>query len=338
MRILFTAALAALTLSSSVARAQPAFDTTLLEPRYVEVEPGRRLHLRCVGVGSPTVVFEQGGEGMIFNWSRVQPAVAEFTRTCVYDRAGFGWSDPPRAAVTAINVTSDLNAALRESGVEGPIVLVGHSIGGFYATMYADRFLPQVAGLVLVDPGFTGQSSGLEGAAWDHDQSNIRRGENYLLRCAEAARQGKLNEGNLADLRCYPLPKVESSAARAYALHAVTNPHWYAAEHSQSVHYFSADKELSVSHQQEHDASRSFGDLPMIVLTAGESPNDSWRTEAGSNLYQQRWSAGHAKLAERSNRGERRIINGADHFIQLTKPDAVIQAVREVVDAARTTK
>lgn len=310
-------------------------DPTLLTPHLVEVEPGRSLNISCIGSESPTVVFEQGGEGMIFNWANVLPAISSLARICVYDRGGFGWSDPPRYPVTARSVTDDLHALLMRAGVTGPIVLVGHSVGGFYATMYADRFPEEVAGLVLVDPGFSGQNVGWL-ADHEKEQSNTRRGEGNLLRCAELARTGRLAEANLKENRCFPVPPhATTPAERRYALHAVTRPYWYLAEHSQSVNYFTADAGLSVSHQQERDAARSFGDLPMIVLSAQRFPRDAWRTREETAVVGRRWREGHEALARRSTRGRIEVVQGAGHFIQRDRSDAVIAAIREVLAVAR---
>lgn len=336
-------ALGALALAGSAA-SQPSptpasapMRAQMLEPRLIAVEPGRRLNLRCAGKGSPTVVFDQGGEGMIFNWARVQPAVQAMTRTCVYDRGGFGWSDPPRYPVTAVSVTDDLHTLLRRGGVTGPVVLVGHSIGGFYATMYADRFFDEVAGLVLVDPGFSGQAYGVRGERWDASIASVRKGEEGLLRCAALARKGALTAASLAANNCYDPPDAaEGEAARRYALHAITGPHWYEAEHSQSVQFITADPErLSLSHQQERDARRSFGALPMVVLSAGTVPSDAWQTPEEVLLFQGLWRAGHEGLAKRSTRGRFAVVPGAGHFIQKDRPEAVIDAVRAVLAEAR---
>ena len=273
---------------------------------------------------------------MIFNWAEVQPSVTAITRTCFYDRGGFGWSDPPRYPVTAMTVTDELRDVLAAVGVRAPIVLVGHSIGGFYATMYADRFPLEVAGMVLVDPGFAGQSSGAAGERALVEQGNIRRGEGDLVRCAELARLGKLAARNLAESRCYALPaeNLEGETAR-YALHAVTGPHWYEAEHSQSVNYFSPDERLSVSHQQERDAARNFGDMPLVVLSRDIWVDAPWRTAAEGRTYRDRWRAGQAELAARSSHGRFTVVPGSGHFVQKDRPDVVLAAIRDVVMAVR---
>jgi pimeloyl-ACP methyl ester carboxylesterase len=307
----------------------------LLQPRRLDIGGGRRLNFRCVGSGSPTVVFEQGGEGFISNWAKVQPAVSALTRTCVYDRAGFGYSDPPDQPVTAISVTDDLRAALDKAGLRQPVVLAGHSVGGFYATMFANRFPARVAGLVLVDPGFSGQELLLSTQRQLVVQANIRRGEGYLMRCAALARERALTADNLAQNRCITPPAGSTPEEMRYIVHAITRPHWYEAEHSQSVNYFSGDAEPSVSHAQEMKASRSFGDLPMIVLSREKVLPAPWRTAEENEAGLRNWLAGHQKLAARSSRGRWTVVPGSDHFIQKDKPQAVIDAIAEVVAAAR---
>jgi pimeloyl-ACP methyl ester carboxylesterase len=55
---------------------------------------GHRLHLHCVGQGSPTVVLNAGLGAFSLDWGAVQPQIAASTRVCAYDRAGLGWSEP----------------------------------------------------------------------------------------------------------------------------------------------------------------------------------------------------------------------------------------------------
>ena len=69
--------------------------------RVVEIEEGRGLYVRCTGSGSPTVVMEAGDEVDSFHYINVEGAVSEKTRTCVYDRAGLGKSDPAPPAPAA---------------------------------------------------------------------------------------------------------------------------------------------------------------------------------------------------------------------------------------------
>lgn len=116
---------------------------------------GYSLHLKCVGEGEPTVLIDAGmGEPPIESgsWNKVIPAVSNAMRTCIYDRAGLGTSDPAtKTTRTIADLSSDLNVLLIESKINGPLILVGHSIGGMNIRLYAKNQPGQVRGIVLVD-------------------------------------------------------------------------------------------------------------------------------------------------------------------------------------------
>jgi pimeloyl-ACP methyl ester carboxylesterase len=110
-----------------------------------------RLHLNCTGSGSPTVVLMSGLGGNSAGWARIAPAVAETSRVCAYDRAGQGWSEDATGPQDGVGAATELHTLLDAAGEDGPYVPVGHSIGGDYAMVYADRYPEQVAGMVLLD-------------------------------------------------------------------------------------------------------------------------------------------------------------------------------------------
>jgi pimeloyl-ACP methyl ester carboxylesterase len=112
---------------------------------------GHRLHLSCTGTGSPTVVLEAGGGGMSTDFGLIAPAVARDTRVCVYDRAGRGWSEPAQTVPHGGQIAIDLHTLLQRGHVPGPYVLAGHSFGGLYVQIFADRYPGEVAGMVLID-------------------------------------------------------------------------------------------------------------------------------------------------------------------------------------------
>jgi len=117
--------------------------------RLVDVG-GHRLHIRCTGSGSPTVVLEPGlGETASAMARWIAPDVARTTRVCVYDRAGHGRSEA--APSKHADAPRDLHFLLEREDVPGPYVMVGHSLGGIFALSYTHRYPAQVSGVVLVD-------------------------------------------------------------------------------------------------------------------------------------------------------------------------------------------
>ncbi|GAA3533922.1 alpha/beta hydrolase [Amycolatopsis ultiminotia] len=113
---------------------------------------GGAMLLHRSGTGDPSVVFmASGGASGVYYWN-VHNLVAEFTTSVIYDRLGLGWSDTVDLPRSGTQVTDDLHELLRVAAVPGPYVLVGHSLGGLYARLYAKRFAGEIAGLVLLDP------------------------------------------------------------------------------------------------------------------------------------------------------------------------------------------
>jgi pimeloyl-ACP methyl ester carboxylesterase len=116
---------------------------------------GRSLFIECRGIGSQTVVFLVGS-----GWVRTQmrpiedEVLADGVRVCDYDRAGEGDSDAASAAQTDIDVTNDLAKLLVTARIQPPYVLVGQSVGGDQAWLYANRHPADVAGLLIMNAGF----------------------------------------------------------------------------------------------------------------------------------------------------------------------------------------
>jgi pimeloyl-ACP methyl ester carboxylesterase len=113
---------------------------------------GRRLALTRRGTGAPTVVLETGLGVESAEWEPIQREVATFTATCRYDRANRGASDPAPTPRAAGALVGDLHALLETAAIPRPCVLVGHSLGGVIARVYAHQYPHDVAGLLLVDP------------------------------------------------------------------------------------------------------------------------------------------------------------------------------------------
>src|SRR5438309_355903 len=113
---------------------------------------GYRLHINCVGTGSPTVVIDAGWGDSSGAWSSwVQPVVAGTTRVCTYDRAGMGYSEPGPLPRTAERFAEELHTLLSRADVPGPYVLVGHSLGGLPVRVFAHEYAAEVSGVVLID-------------------------------------------------------------------------------------------------------------------------------------------------------------------------------------------
>ncbi|KQT31894.1 hypothetical protein ASG29_08395 [Sphingomonas sp. Leaf412] len=275
------AALAALALLQTT---PPAPDTR------VAVDGTRRINLVCTGQGSPTVVLTGGAGATAATWRAVQPAVAARTRTCSWDRAGFGRSDAGPARQTATETARDLDRALAAAKVTGPLVLVGHSIGSYETLLFADAHPRRVAGIVLADPSLPDMFRLL-----GEDPAAVMAPHAAPFRaCAAALRAGT------------PPPAGPVACAG--------DP----ARYDTAVSFFDAagDSARAVANPR-----RSFGAMPLVVLTVGPAP-----------AAPTPWTAGHDSIAALSTRGTRAHVPDSGHMIQRDRPAAIVAAIATVLD------
>jgi pimeloyl-ACP methyl ester carboxylesterase len=261
--------------------------------RLVHLEDGRRINLRCMGRGSPTVLMESGFGAGSAAWSKVQPALARTTRVCAYDRAGQGFSDPGPLPRDGPAIARDLDAALQRAGIEGPFVVVGHSAGALYGRLFAGRRPGEVEGLVLVDPTIEGRADpgrdGLEG---------VRRRVRRCLAAAEVTPQPPDDDprwqgcGNRADARAREIAR---------------NPLTWKNQLSELDAIFGRTSEAVLR------MGAMLDDTPIYVITASDSAATG--QQVGFDKPVSLWELQHVRLAlgpvipsrhERPPRGDRR--------------------------------
>ncbi len=304
--------------------------------QLVPVSGGRLLNLRCVGEGATTVVLDAGGGRFSAAWRKVQGEIAKFARVCSYDRAGYGFSSPNDRPSTAMNIVDDLHQALERMEIRGPLVLVGHSAGGLYVTLYADLYPSEVAGLVLVDPAFASQSHDNVLAAWsgypdilvEQRAKQIENGK-LMRECADSARAGRLKTA-LGACPCITTPKDQPELA-SYVADYCSGPKQYEGMLAEEAALSGVIGEpTSISNEQEAAAARSFGAMPLTILTNASGWSYTRSADLNARLTMV-WRAGHVGLAARSSRGKVVVVPKSGHTIQGDQPGAVVDAIREVV-------
>lgn len=275
---------------------------------------GRRLHLYCTGTGSPTVVLEAGlGEFSLPAWHSVQPQIAGFTRVCSYDRAGQGWSDPAPAPQLATAMVDDLHSLLTQAGERTPFVLVGHSAGGPLVRHYAAYHRGEVVGLVLLDGSHEDQKKLEPIPVW----------VGWMVR-------------SLPVVNALGVDRVAAAFGTSDTITAIASARTTrAASVASMVDFWSVfDPWLD---QVRADA-RLFGDLPLVVITAGHRSPDPGQSAEESARSKARWYSMQQDIASRSTAGRWIIADSSGHHIQHDQPSLVVATARSQVDAARVAR
>jgi len=187
---------------------------------------GRSIQLACQGEGGPVAVIDAGmGTAPVEDpgWRRIAVRVAQTTRVCLYDRAGLGGSDrAPEGTRTSLDAARDLHAALSAASVDGPYLLVGHSLGGLHAQVFAAHYPADTAGLVLVSATHPDQFSrwlALLPAPAQSEEKAVTEARAFLLNVVDSAQ----NEERL-DMR--------TSAKQAHQLRSLGRKPVIVATHS----------------------------------------------------------------------------------------------------------
>jgi len=309
--------------------------------RLVDVG-GHLMHIHCTGEGSPTVVLEAGTGGFSFDWSLVQPEVARFTRVCSYDRAGQAWSDLGPRPRTKKQIIYEFHTLLENAKISGPYILVGHSGGGYLVRLYQAQYPGEVVGMVLAECGHENSIFIINGKA-------VRMRELSTGKPVPDARSDMLESDRSVPLetskqieqqmRLMGKSKIESPYETLppylpqIRLWAVAQPKHYLADDNP----FEAE-ELAAVYTERHKTEYPLGDIPLLVLhreRGGYKPVPGIITPEVAKQMEEERIENNRDLVRLSRNSAHIIAKNSGHDVHLDRPELVIDAIRQVVEAVR---
>jgi pimeloyl-ACP methyl ester carboxylesterase len=322
-------------------RVAPGDDVFTRPGRIVAAADGARLNLYCMGKGSPTVIFDSGWEDWAPAWAVVQPRVAQWTRACSYDRAGAGFSGPGPMPRTSVRIADELHSALHDAGIAGPYILVGNAFGGDPARTFADLYVQDVAGLVMVEA----DASDLEPEPMRDDE---HRGESRyvgkLRECRDSIAAGK---------PLPPLPPRPGQPPRTCAqqfFRGIPEARWSPALNASLLHiaetkvamydgFISEMEQMAWDEQWLQQHRRSLDHRPVRVLTTGNhgvAHLPATDAQDPKHLeYEHQIAKAQARWLELSSNAKQIFVPSSSEYIEFDQPDAVVRAIREVYDQSR---
>lgn len=284
---------------------------------------GYRLHMHVEGEGMPTVVFDSGAGGIGLHWEIVRPAIAKVARVVVYDRAGLGWSDPSPKPRRADVMAEELHILLTNANIEGPFILVGHSLGGVVVRHFAAKYTNEVAGLVMVDSAHEQQMKhcpealvkmvnsmkGMMGVMKLMGKLGIFALKPDLVQIGD---NGKLSKELVANMQGV----MASSDSHAEAMIAETES-VYAAE-TQPI--------------------STLDDLPLTVVRHGQLDENAVPPSLGQQVrdtYESAWQALQVEILSLSTQGRLLVADRSGHNVMFDQPEIIVESVLEMVGKIR---
>jgi pimeloyl-ACP methyl ester carboxylesterase len=239
---------------------------------------------------------------------------------------------------------------LKGAGIAGPYVMVGHSLGGLEALRFTDRHRQSVVGMVLVDPDIPNRAAIEDrfaprlAAAWRASAEKVVK---HLQDCATGLQSGTLKSGTPQFEQCTSTQVPLPPSLKAEIARLNTNP-------GRLLTQASTEKEHYKDSREVMNVQRRYGDMPLIVITAGRDESSalsSLRGMPGAHtpaelaelreeirlFLQDAWGPAHDAYAALSTQGRNQLVPDSGHNIPINKPEVVIAAVNEVLDETRPT-
>jgi pimeloyl-ACP methyl ester carboxylesterase len=265
---------------------------------------GYRVHLYCLGQGSPTVMIVGA---FSFDWALVQPEVAKFTRVCTFDPSGTAWSDPIKAgAVPTCNQrVNEIHQLIMRAPVDGPYVLVGYSVGAQWARLYAAEYPDNIVGMVIVDHAFIGDPVKATPRQATRSHS-LGPGYNPPTVVSEAP----IVLGYQDDVNFSKLPKDVQE------LHT-----WALSENPVRPDYQMAEDCFSDLATVTGKSPFPLGDMPVTVISTGNETPGYLKLQT--------------ELMALSHRSEHAIAWNSTHMVLIDEPEVITGAILKMATAAR---
>lgn len=281
---------------------------------------GVQLHIRKQGQGGPTILFEGGSGGGSNYWDSIAKQLSAETTVITYDRAGYNWSGRPETERTGENIVKELHTALQNAEIEGPFILVGHSLGGMYGRLYAQEYKEDVAGLILLDArpeDFSKQTEAIfENAGLD--QVTLATPPSWLVK--------SLRMTGL--LRLFREPIMSSSYESKEDID-------FAVDIMVTNKALDAIREELAEMKQVEDAIRNvhLGDLPLTIVTAGQETD---YTQVGfsaedSKKLTEEWMKQQKDMLQLSTNSKQVIAQNSYHHIPTDEPGLVIEVIQDMI-------
>ncbi|MDK8180537.1 alpha/beta hydrolase [Paenibacillus sp. UMB4589-SE434] len=275
---------------------------------------GHQMHLYSIGEGGPTVVLG-AGLGTPSPYADFYPlytALAKHTRVIVYEKAGYGWSEPTDRTPDIDTVTDELHLMLKLAGVSPPYIMVGHSLASLEAIHFAQKYKSETAGVVLLDggnPDFYKNNT----VTWQQilpmyairlaTNIGLVRTLSYIPDVADFITTIEAGYGD-------QLPSQLKQLSLAMTLKNVYNP------------MIINELNCSIDNASKVSAAGHIGNIPLLIFTAGRTTLAEWVTTQQN-------------LTDWSSQSTQFVLQDAGHYVHHHDPNTINEQIIKLIQQLR---
>jgi pimeloyl-ACP methyl ester carboxylesterase len=285
---------------------------------------GYCLHLCTAGddrPNQPTIVLDHslgGVEGHL-----LLEELAKISQICIYDRAGYGWSDHSPKPRTSQVIAQELDTLLTNAGIAPPYLLVGDSFGSYNMRLYAHLFPEKVAGLILTDglheSGMLQMSLPLQllkavfvAGFW----MAVLGSSLGIIRLARLLGLFELFKPELRPFAKLGVDRAKYSFCRA--------KHWWTMS-QELINLNESGRQVS--------AAKNLGDLPIVSIKASSFFKPAiWTLLIPLKQANELRDRMHGQLTQLSTRTQTVNAPNSGHFVWVDEPHILLDAVRTVLN------
>lgn len=280
---------------------------------------GREIHVNITGTKTslPPILIETGTGNWSYDWSNIQEELSKHTVVITYDRAGYGWSDPPSNGFDIDMTINDINQILELSKIDTPVILIGHSVGGIYSRLFADKYPDKVSGMVLIDS----RNEFFSDHAMTYNEKFFETQDqkmNLFL--------SKIGIVRLFGENIFPETMPDYLSSEKYV-----NVHW-------DTPFFKVLNEeinqITVSEKLLEDTN-TLGDKPLTIITPNEvelQATELGFSEQDAEGLEEVWMDSQQQLTNLSTKSEFILVPNSSHSVMYDQPNIIINALLKMAE------
>lgn len=281
---------------------------------------GTNLHVNVMGTlkdDSFPVIIETGTGNFSYDWTQVQKELSKYTLTVTYDRPGNGWSEPTSRKYSVDSSLEDIKTIIDKVGSNKPFIIIGHSAGGIYARLFAQKYPSYIAGMILVDS----RSEYFANNLVEFNKKFFETQSQFTMKILS-----KLGVVRLIGKNFLPMNMPSEISKTEYV-----NVHW-------DYDFFdSVEKEIQQIPEAEKllTPTKSLGSMPLTVITPadehiavvplGFSKDDEL-------LVNKTWKDSQKWLSTLSSNSEYILAPGESHAIMYDNPELIVTSVQDMIN------